>query len=370
MSNDDRATTDRASRLKALLQKKASPGGPAKKRRTPRLKEGELVAIEPGVYGLRLPNFSVLDHVNIWLLRGETGWIIVDTGAATEPVRAIWRQVLADLPETDEVEAIVVTHIHDDHFGNAGWLQEQTGAEVWMSELEWGFVQEARERSPQAMEEVWYAFFGRAGLTREEVRDEGLHRLDYLDARPLPEEVKPLVDGQSLEAAGRDWTVAIHAGHTAAHAMLVDSLGRLLLAADHGLKDYPIGLGPNPSDLEHDPVPGYRAALDVVADQREETLILCGHGQPWRGVDGVVQAARRRLTSRHESARSFFALDQARPALQWCQPLIERASSSHQKYLIYADVLGHLNHLVAAEVLRRQVDDQGVAHYYRVPDQD
>jgi len=46
-------------------------------------------------------------------------------------VRAVWADVLAQLE--GPLRRLVVTHFHPDHLGLATWLQEQTGAELWMS---------------------------------------------------------------------------------------------------------------------------------------------------------------------------------------------------------------------------------------------
>lgn len=367
--------TDRASRLQALLRKKKqdAPGASQTEKTSAAVPMaapvvGELQPVAAGIYGLRLPNFSVLDHVNVWLLRGNQGWIIVDTGAAREPIRAIWKDLLSRLPDTSPIEAIVITHIHDDHFGNAGWLQAETNAPVYMTPLEWGFVQNARAWDLKKTEELWYQYFALVGLDREAVRAAGLHRLDYLDASPFPERVEPLLPDQVFEGPDRNWKVAIHPGHTAAHAMLLDSREELLVAADHGLKDYPIGLGPSPVDPHHDLLTGFQEALQVLQNAGDQTLILPGHGTPWRGTKGFAAELTRRMMARQQSALHFFDASCSIPAYQWCAPLIERASSSHQQYLIYADAIGHLAHLVATDKLSRTFDDQGLAHYFIASD--
>ncbi|NJN40222.1 MAG: hypothetical protein HC807_04320 [Gammaproteobacteria bacterium] len=37
----------------------------------------------PGVHWLRMPLPFVLNHINLWLLEDDAGWVIVDCGVAT-----------------------------------------------------------------------------------------------------------------------------------------------------------------------------------------------------------------------------------------------------------------------------------------------
>ena len=92
---------------------------------------GEKIEVAPGVFWLRMPLPFQLDHINLWLLRDGDGWTIVDTGFATDGVRAAWLQVLAELDAP--VRRLIVTHFHPDHLGLASWLMTETGAQLWMT---------------------------------------------------------------------------------------------------------------------------------------------------------------------------------------------------------------------------------------------
>ncbi|HRD85343.1 MAG TPA: MBL fold metallo-hydrolase, partial [Rubrivivax sp.] len=51
--------------------------------------DGAVVEVASGVLWVRLPMPMALDHINVWLLRGDTGWTIVDTGLPTEQTKAL-----------------------------------------------------------------------------------------------------------------------------------------------------------------------------------------------------------------------------------------------------------------------------------------
>src|SRR5258707_8562194 len=47
--------------------------------------------------------------------------------------RGFWERILCS-PENKKVKRIIVTHYHPDHAGNAAWLCERFGVELWMTQ--------------------------------------------------------------------------------------------------------------------------------------------------------------------------------------------------------------------------------------------
>src|SRR3974390_3462972 len=83
---------------------------------------GEAIEGRSGVLWLRMPMPFALDHINLWAIREEQGWAVVDSGLRTVDTLAAWHRLLdnngplAGLP----VSRVVVTHMHPDHVGMAG----------------------------------------------------------------------------------------------------------------------------------------------------------------------------------------------------------------------------------------------------------
>jgi glyoxylase-like metal-dependent hydrolase (beta-lactamase superfamily II) len=73
-----------------------------------------------------------LDHVHCFLAEGENGWTIMDTGLNNKTTRDLWNPII----EKHDITNIIITHYHPDHFGYAGTLQQLTGADVWMTEVD------------------------------------------------------------------------------------------------------------------------------------------------------------------------------------------------------------------------------------------
>ncbi len=91
--------------------------------------------LEGGIRRVTLPLPTRPGHVHAYLLPGEDGWIVVDTGVGTPDAKDVWR---AELEEAGgRVAAIFVTHFHPDHIGAAADLHELTGAPVYEGALDY-----------------------------------------------------------------------------------------------------------------------------------------------------------------------------------------------------------------------------------------
>src|SRR5204862_944327 len=56
---------------------------------------GQTREIAPGVVWIRMPMPFRLDHVNLWAVRDDDGWAIMDTGLQTLDTATAWRSMLA-----------------------------------------------------------------------------------------------------------------------------------------------------------------------------------------------------------------------------------------------------------------------------------
>lgn len=72
---------------------------------------------------------------NVFLIRGRTGCVLVDTG---DPGKAglILKRLAAHGVAPEDIRLILITHGHIDHFGSAAALRERTGAPVAIHALD------------------------------------------------------------------------------------------------------------------------------------------------------------------------------------------------------------------------------------------
>lgn len=79
-------------------------------------------------------------EVNIYLLKTETGFFLIDTGMAKRRGQ-LERELQEAGCRPGDLKMIVITHGHLDHVGNAAYLREKFGAKVAMHRGDYGMVE-------------------------------------------------------------------------------------------------------------------------------------------------------------------------------------------------------------------------------------
>jgi len=243
---------------------------------------GYQAEVAPGVHWVRLPlPFKPEDHINVWLVAGEAGYLLVDTGLDDAITRALWNEVLAALPPPRRIVRVVVTHHHPDHCALAAWFAATQGAAVSMASREWTI---ARELLDDAAAATGGEAFARHGMGSGE-DFVALRRAFYRSHVPaLPERVDALADGDVIAWSGRAWRVYLVGGHTPAHAVLHCPEKNLLITGDHVLPDIVTNIGALAAEAGATPVSDYLASLERCDRLPEDVLVLPAHGLPFIGL--------------------------------------------------------------------------------------
>jgi len=104
-------------------------------------RESGLFKLGEGIYQIRG------DLAHITLVRGTTGWVVIDTGTTREFAEGAWKFAHKLLPGGRDVpiSAIIYSHSHVDHFGGVKGLISEADAEAGAVEIiaPHGFMQEA-----------------------------------------------------------------------------------------------------------------------------------------------------------------------------------------------------------------------------------
>ena len=262
---------------------------------------GEAIEVADGVLWLRIPLPMVLDHVNVYALREDDGWTLVDTGLDTGKTRAIWEAALAGPLKGLPVRRLIVTHHHPDHVGLAGWFQAR-GAELWMTRTAWLFARMLTlDEQPLPTGET-LAYWRGAGMAPDIFEARRAERpFNFADVvHPMPLGFTRLAEGDVIEMGGRTWDIRLGQGHAADHATFWSRDDELVIGGDqllatisaHSGSTRPAGgpirwaswLGKLRALKAHAReggklvLPGHKACLHRVAGTGWAVLI----GKPWR----------------------------------------------------------------------------------------
>ena len=252
--------------------------------------------VGPDVVRMQLPiQMPGLGHVNMYALVDERGAAIVDPGL---PGPFTWRAILDRLGKAGlkvaDVHTVLVTHSHPDHFGSAGHLAKEAGAELITHSAFrtfWNNGPKQHDCADDVVHDVDPADL-ESGNPFETQTPWGGQRFKPPLARRLrfqlmrrvgkafvPNPSRKLRDGEAIKLAGREWTAVHTPGHTIDHLCLFDPEHGLLLSGDHVLPT----ITPHISGLGsgRDPLKAFYASLDKVASLPGVRRVLPAHGHPF-----------------------------------------------------------------------------------------
>ncbi|MZR61412.1 MBL fold metallo-hydrolase [Alcanivorax sp. DP30] len=314
--------------------------------------------VASGVFWLRFPLPFALDHINLWLLRDGDGWTVVDTGLGVRPSQKIWKSLIGEQLDDLPLTRVIVTHYHPDHLGLAGWLEQETGAEVLISRGEWALTNSICDSTDTQTVDRLRHFLGSHGLLGDDLnkvagKGNGFRRV----VQPLPTEPGFLAAGDTLCIDGKNWIVHVGCGHSPEHLCLYRHEDHLLISGDQVLPTISSNLNVRASEPDADPVTDFVDSLKALRDNLpEDTLVLPAHGLPFRGLRARVDA----LVDHHdEQLDRVQAACQQRPqsAFDLLSVLFNRKLDVQQLMFAMGESIAHLNCLMLqGRVQREQVD--------------
>lgn len=183
-----------------------------------------------GVYRVEVPIPYDLRSINCYLVEGDAGYTIIDTGDYTDDAKAVWREVIADTP----IERVVITHAHADHFGLAPWFQREYGATIVMSRL--GKEQLMYRKSlfvGDVFEDRMFDFMEVYGMVIDSANGEVFNRKEAHDF--LPDEV--FEHGEKVRIGNDFCNTILTPGHASDQFCFYLERQGCLFLGDHLLED-------------------------------------------------------------------------------------------------------------------------------------
>ena len=326
---------------------------------------GQVREVAPGIHWLRLPLPFMLAHINVWLLRDGDGWTLVDTGLFTNVTREAWKDIIVRHLDGLPLQRIIVTHLHPDHVGCAGWLARRFDAPLWMSREEYLLcrilVADTGKPAPAAGLDFYRAAgFQDEALNRYQEHFGGFGRV----VSPLPESYRRLYEGLTVRIGDDDWELIIGRGHSPEHACLLCRPRNILIAGDQVLPTISSNVSVYPTEPCANPLADWFASLDRLADVLDpDVLVLPAHGRPFTGVQ-------RRLTQLREEHETGLKklLDlcrEPRRAVDVFPALFRSRIDERNLIMATGEALSHLHYLEARGEIEHEADPAGV-NWYRL----
>ncbi|MEZ5565344.1 MAG: MBL fold metallo-hydrolase [Gammaproteobacteria bacterium] len=324
--------------------------------------------IAPGVLWLRMPLPFALRWINLWLLEDDDGWIVVDTGVATDECRQHWRTILASPAlKGRAVQHVLVTHMHPDHLGLAGWLTTECDCPLWMSRLEYitgrMLVADLGREAPDDAADFYLATgWDDAALASWRERFGSFGRL----VSPMPDSFRRVTAGDAFRIGGRVWHVLGGNGHSPEHICLWCPALNVFISGDQILPRISSNVSVFPTEPEADPLSDW---LESCAQLRQalpaDVLVLPAHNEPFVGAHERLQA----LIDHHEASLAQVE-ESLREAPKRCVDLFPilfpRAVTTDLLGFATGEALAHLHCLIRRGRARRSTTSAGIWLYSAV----
>ena len=300
--------------------------------------------IQPGIWRLKLPcPWPGVPHGNAWAMQRGAGLVLIDTGVGG---RGRLRMLDIALAGTgfgvEDVELVVCTHSHSDHYGLAATICAETGCELWMHP-KWEHVR-LQADDPQAALEQRLEVGRMSGVPMKALERYRQARTESAD--DLIDGIRPpdreLVPGVEVETDIGTWAVIETPGHAPSHVCLHQPERQLMVSGDHLLGRTALFF-----DYGHTPDPfgEFLASLDRIEPLAVE-LCLPGHGKPFRDPEAKIAAAREQAGELLDRVRAQLRRDAEPTAYEMVEGIVgpENLSQGTAGFMLQI-VLACLDHL-------------------------
>jgi glyoxylase-like metal-dependent hydrolase (beta-lactamase superfamily II) len=332
-----------------------------------------MIEVTPGIYRMPLPlPVPTLSHINTYLVKGDKGHLLVDTGWNTAESFNSLKEQLAELGVSgEEISWIVVTHVHPDHYGLAGKLKELFGAILYFHHLEKDFIETRYVHMEELIREL-----GR-WLERNGVPPEQLAELTQASL-PMLKFVTPtmpdttLYGGEVITTGDFSFNVLPTPGHAPGHICLYEPDKKILFSGDHVLPTITPHVGLHPQSGPN-PLGDYLDSLERLKTLEVE-IALPGHEQPFTGfrerVKDIIHHHSFRnaeiLAAIDSKAKTAFELSTEITWLHDANGVGWYKLSSWNRRMAILETLAHLEAMRASGELDK-FSREGIL-YYRSPD--
>lgn len=330
---------------------------------TPPATDGSVVEIAPGILWARMPMPMALDHINIYLLRGDEGWTLIDTGLNTDTTRERWEHIAATHLQGLPIVRLVCTHMHYDHAGLASWLCQRFHIPLYMTHGEYFMMRALSEPMPDPLPPAQVEFYLRSGMPQERVDRmwKAMRKDPFLP--PQPHSFMRLRGGDEIELGGRTWRVVIGEGHSPEHACLYCEQDEIFIAGDQLLPRISSNVLVTGIEPEANPLQLWLESLTRLETLAPNTLVLPSHERVFRGLHARTQELREHHQHQFVLLRAYLTENASCTAFEAMLCLFPRLRGPVDDMLALGETVAHLSWLRYAGVLRRVLDEEGAYRF-------
>ncbi|MGH8918840.1 MAG: MBL fold metallo-hydrolase, partial [Actinomycetes bacterium] len=302
-------------------------------------------------------------YVLVYAFETDRGPYIIDAGWNTDDA---YQTLVSGLGEAGfdiaDVQGVLVTHIHPDHYGLAGRVRDASGAWVALHPADAQLLQR-RYAEPADLVGQMSRMLRRTGAPEEEITSLSEASMPVL---PFVQMAKPDVlieDGDKPDVPGWDLRAIWTPGHSPGHLCFYEPAHRLMLAGDHVLPRITPNIGYHPQ-AGPDPLGDFLRSLQKVAAYDTEE-VLPAHEHRFFDLPGRVGELERHHQARFEEVIAAIRDGVTTswgiaPRMTWSRPWAQ--IKGFMRRAAVGETLAHLHALEQLGILREEVAEPSTWH--------
>jgi glyoxylase-like metal-dependent hydrolase (beta-lactamase superfamily II) len=313
---------------------------------------------------IELPTPFDVGPVNVYLFT-EPEPVLVDTGVDSEESWAALQEGLAAQGlSVADLERILITHAHVDHFGAAARLAAHSPAQIHIADLGYEWLVTPKRKWEQRIAFYRDYFLASCGLAPQ-AQQMVIAYMTYAAESSVPvtqERITTFKAGDQLAVGGLNWDVLHMPGHASHQTCFYQADTRQFISADMLLHKAPTPIVEElPDGKRRRPsLPLFLHSLAIV-ESLEIKVAYPGHGPLITHPAALIQQQRQRIQARKQETLALIR--------QGCQTVIELVNTMYAHYPENARisglwmVVGYLDLLKVERAIEEQAID-GVWRYF------
>jgi len=327
---------------------------------------GDVIEVFPNLYWLRMPLPIALNHINLWLLEGDKGWTIVDSGMSNDESKEIWVNLFERLFKGKTLEKLLITHMHLDHSGLAGWLSDYWKVDPYFTEKEYHETQILSKGLEKSQELIALDFYKSCGYDDASIK----RYLERVNLRktlvtPLNRGYKKIENKDTVFLGNTEWEIVIAKGHSPEHACLYSKENNIFICGDVLLPRITPNISVRPFHAETNPLFDWIKSLKEIKERiPDDALILPSHGYPYYGAHKRIDAI---IEDHMNKIETLFAFcKEPKNVIEVFPALFVNEINENSLILAVGESLAHLNYLIGEDKMKMKKNNEGINYYQSI----